>query len=90
MNEDTSSIHEKVGKLSGTVIAQGDRITELKEDMVSGFSELKSDNAELRSESAEIKEIVSQLKGGWKVLIFMSSAAGAIGGLLIKFAGKIL
>lgn len=52
------------------------------------FSALEEQYRELRSDVREIKEILTQAKGGWRVLMIIGGAGAMVGGLLLKLADK--
>lgn len=45
---------------------------------------LKSDVSEIKTDVAAIRDTLSQARGGWKTLVMVAGAAGAVGALLGK------
>ena len=53
---------------------QGGRLDSLERDM-----------SELKTDVKAIRETLSQAKGGWKTLLMVGGAAGAVGAVIGKF-----
>jgi chromosome condensin MukBEF ATPase and DNA-binding subunit MukB len=46
---------------------------------------LEKDVADMKSDLREIRDALNQAKGGWRVLMMVSGASGAIGAAIVKF-----
>lgn len=53
------------------------------------ISQLKEDMRSLKDDVHEIKILLSEAKGGWRVLLLIAGAAGAFGAMIASyFSGK--
>jgi chromosome condensin MukBEF ATPase and DNA-binding subunit MukB len=46
---------------------------------------LEKDVADMKSDLREIRDALNQAKGGWRILMMVSGASGAIGAGIVKF-----
>ena len=49
------------------------------------ITQLKNDMQSVKADVSEIKQMLSEAKGGWKVLMLVAGGAGALGAFAQKF-----
>lgn len=74
-----ASLQRDIGKLEAQVASLGNALAHLTN---------KIDT--LDSKIDEMDKMLSEAKGGWKMLVILSSVSAAIGGLIVKFLPYIL
>jgi len=75
-----------------TLSEQGERLSALEErvsNVKDDVTDLKKDIASVHKDVAEIKDILTQAKGGWRVLIVIGGLAGSITTAILWLIGKI-
>jgi len=75
-----------------TLSEQGERLSALEERVANvkdDVTDLKKDIASVHKDVAEIKDILTQAKGGWRVLIVIGGLAGSITTAILWLIGKI-
>lgn len=75
-----------------TTRTQGERLSALEErvdNVKDDVADLKKDVASVHKDVAEIKDILTQAKGGWRVLIVIGGVAGSMTTALLWLIGKI-
>ena len=71
---------------------QGERLSALEERVANvkdDVADLKKDVASVRKDVMEIKDILTQAKGGWRVLIVIGGLAGSMTTAVLWLIGKI-
>jgi len=74
------------------VRTQGERLSALEERVANvkdDVADLKKDVASVRRDVTEIKDILTQAKGGWRVLIVIGGLAGSMTTAVLWLIGKI-
>jgi hypothetical protein len=67
-----------------------ERISNLQKLQEEDRREASEHRKHLAADVQEIKDIITQVKGGWRVLFLVGSAAGVLGGLVTKFSGYLM
>jgi chromosome condensin MukBEF ATPase and DNA-binding subunit MukB len=75
-----------------TLSEQGERLSALEERVANvkdDVADLKKDVASVRRDVTEIKDILTQAKGGWRVLVVIGGLAGSMTTAVLWLIGKI-
>ncbi|CAH1677692.1 hypothetical protein [Chelatococcus sp.] len=75
-----------------TARTQGERLSALEERVANvkdDVADLKASVASVRKDVTEIKDILTQAKGGWRVLVVIGGLAGSATTALLWLIGKI-
>lgn len=79
----TRTENERLAVVENEVRHQTLRHEEFRDEVRGEFRDVKDDVASVRTDVAEIKEILTQAKGGWRVLVGIGGIAGLVGAALM-------
>lgn len=79
----TRTENERLAVVENEVRHQTLRHEEFRDEVRGEFRDVKDDVASVRTDVAEIKEILTQAKGGWRVLLGIGGLAGLVGAALM-------
>lgn len=79
----TRTENERLAVVENEVRHQTLRHEEFRDEVRGEFRDVKDDVASVRTDVAEIKDILTQAKGGWRVLVGIGGIAGLVGAALM-------